>query len=1219
MFSPTCIQGSGSTGPDFKGQGSAHVRSVLELRRRPSVSPVDFAAGAAGLGDNNNSNDNNSNSNNNSNNNNPRAVAASFSAPALLSLRPTSAPSCAGRPKSPWRGKQLPRSAPNRAKPLAEGDGLLQRVHDAKHGCSRPCSAQTSPNRRRKARDVRPRLDLLCSGTMRDLRMNIRNVRAAFEIEGKIPDEPVMQTGQNSSELPEQVEVRRGHSNQQALAAAVGKELQLLQNFEKQSFDAPLLAVELHDKKGWVHDVHSHGSRASSANGSRRSSFAGQQLSVDQLDDLLDDVEPKAKEGSKESRWEAAFQRLQVSGEIHKESLPAAIELAGFAMPRKAWVDEILSELTSFSTLDLDEFIKLLNDYETKQFGECSRIFHRFDEDKSGTIEAHELAAVLEHCGITALDQVIAEIVVEAGPANAASLTEEEFKRVLNIIYTYEGYSKREVEKLKMVFQKFDFSGDGALDIVELHAALCWLGYALSEAAVKQIADKVDIGGKGKLREHEFLVCMRKVREKEIQSVKKAIKKLNGSEVGQLNMSQHLEGVLRILGYIPDAQAIQDAAEDSGLVPPPSLFNVDGSRRPSAAGSRRPSAAGSRRPSPPGERRGSFSGGGARRHSIGGSAGSMFARRNSFSTVAAQAMGGSRLTAPNPLLGGMTHSELIKQLVKKKISLSDLFRFLEVYRRREGMDRELSRELEEAFVRYDKEGAGEISVVEVGKVLRWMGYPCHFDLQAKLVAEVDVDKSGNLDLVELRKLMRKFRERELIRWSAAFMRYDEHKEGYLDMFQTIQALRSLGLQSTEDKIAVLTQKSRNRRSFVVRKASQAPPADWLAQLKKKSLVGGLGSNFGRQSSGQSHALIATGSDSKGDASTRPKTLQRGQSFNSKGESERTIGDSEAIDEDSDEAGSDFGGSDSDSDSDSDSRSSGGSGNDSKKDGSNHSKQSHFRRVSGCSSGFTSDEDEEAPPERNDAISVYDFQGIVAHLTKKARAGFRNNAGYSAEEVMAFRPSFKKYDVDGSGDICNAELVKLVADLYPRLMTDPKNRPALQKLLKEADENADGALDFQDFLRFMRHFDDEQLQNRIAKEQRAKDKTGFSTAEVEDFREFFMGKEQHGGIFRSEIPLADFVAMINRIARLSRAQVLEVTEIFNELACADDAGGEGAITTAIQAQQGGSNNNNNSTADFAEFLMLMERVLRDDVAGIKAASQRIAEKVEKEQKQRRKNP
>jgi len=144
----------------------------------------------------------------------------------------------------------------------------------------------------------------------------------------------------------------------------------------------------------------------------------------------------------------------------------------------------------------------------------------------------------------------------------------------------------------------------------------------------------------------------------------------------------------------------------------------------------------------------------------------------------------------------MTHTEMLQLVMPKPMGLSEVFLFLEVYRRREGMDRAQIMELESAFDKYDREGQGEMNVMDVGKVLRWLGYAVSFDVQQRLVKEVDVDQSGSLDIAEMRKLARIFREKELLSWSDTFKKRDKAKIGVMSVDACIHTLRAIGIQAT---------------------------------------------------------------------------------------------------------------------------------------------------------------------------------------------------------------------------------------------------------------------------------------------------------------------------------------------------------------------------------------------------------------------------------------
>jgi len=148
-------------------------------------------------------------------------------------------------------------------------------------------------------------------------------------------------------------------------------------------------------------------------------------------------------------------------------------------------------------------------------------------------------------------------------------------------------------------------------------------------------------------------------------------------------------------------------------------------------------------------------------------------------------------------LGGNGRRPSISSERDFELDFWDVWRFVEVYRAHEGFNRKDVADIDEAFRRYDRDGKGELSTLEVGKVLRWLGYPTSWEQQQHLLAEVDVDKSGKLNIRELRKLMRKYRDREMAKTLKAFQDRDEAGSGQLSEAQTRFALRDVDLDMDE--------------------------------------------------------------------------------------------------------------------------------------------------------------------------------------------------------------------------------------------------------------------------------------------------------------------------------------------------------------------------------------------------------------------------------------
>lgn len=129
------------------------------------------------------------------------------------------------------------------------------------------------------------------------------------------------------------------------------------------------------------------------------------------------------------------------------------------------------------------------------------------------------------------------------------------------------------------------------------------------------------------------------------------------------------------------------------------------------------------------------------------------------------------------------------------LDLSELFQLLLSFRQREGLSNDFMDEIERAFKKYDRLDEDEISTVDIGKILRWLGFPTPFEVQQHLIAQVDLDDSGRLSLSELRKLMRLYRDKELEQMRTVFASQDNKgHHGALASWQVDFAIAKLELE-----------------------------------------------------------------------------------------------------------------------------------------------------------------------------------------------------------------------------------------------------------------------------------------------------------------------------------------------------------------------------------------------------------------------------------------
>jgi Ca2+-binding EF-hand superfamily protein len=502
-----------------------------------------------------------------------------------------------------------------------------------------------------------------------------------------------------------------------------------------------------------------------------------------------------------------------------------------------------------------------------------------------------------------------------------------------------------------------------------------------------------------------------------------------------------------------------------------------------------------------------------------------------------------------------------QQFTTRGMGLSELMHYLQVFRNREGFTRCDLEEIEKAFRRYDHDSTGQIQIAEVGKVLRWLGYPSSGDLQEYLVEKADSDNSGGLDLIEIRKLVRLYFEREVQKMKAVFEEYDTKGIGLLYPLQCELALSSLSYDT-----GCPTARTANQPARAESKQSTMHHGQDRLQLRRLS---------------EEDVLNAT----------------------------------RAIVE--------------------------------------HHESGNGRRLS------SQEVSERSHPDG--WIDVRSFVQRGLELYRQARLLFRHNAGYSKQELEEMRGYFDRYDLDGSGFLDHDELRKLLQELFPRL-TSARMRPLLVKVLSEVYTDSTGSLDFSDFLRLMRQCKGLVDQDKAAKETAAIKESGFSSSEVLEFRELFELKsgveyyqnqnanedvdQSYGQYFLS---LAGFRAMIEQSCPLEKGDVrvlrkllyaiqrdMEIHEAGRRESLADKSGkgrtslrrssrspsrspsssprARGKLGFMMDSQHGDSGHLD--MMDFPEYLLLMHRVLNDNIANIKGRCDQSA-LVQKKKAQQRK--
>jgi len=175
-------------------------------------------------------------------------------------------------------------------------------------------------------------------------------------------------------------------------------------------------------------------------------------------------------------------------------------------------------------------------------------------------------------------------------------------------------------------------------------------------------------------------------------------------------------------------------------------------------------------------------------------------------------------------------------------------------------------------------------------------------------------------------------------------------------------------------------------------------------------------------------------------------------------------------------------------------------------------------------------------------------------------------------VEFYHETFNTYDKDGGGDLSLKELMPLLTELGK----EPKTviqREKLKVILEEVDEDGSGEIGFPEFLQLMRKFLDESDKEQLLKEKEAVVRTNFQPEEVALWRDIFIKfDEDKSGEF--DITEGKSLLQAVGINLNERAMHDRYLQLFKEV----DEDGNGAM-------------------DFAEFLLLMRKLVDIDFGGI----------------------
>jgi len=140
-----------------------------------------------------------------------------------------------------------------------------------------------------------------------------------------------------------------------------------------------------------------------------------------------------------------------------------------------------------------------------EQIQDLKEAFAMFDKDGSDTIEASELAMVLQSLG-DRTSQTVSQDVLDAFDTDSnRRISFDEFIKVMASKLTKSNADQRD---LMEAFRVFDRNGDGKISVAELSAVMKSLGETFDDAEINAMIREGDTDGDGEVVYEEFVKMM---------------------------------------------------------------------------------------------------------------------------------------------------------------------------------------------------------------------------------------------------------------------------------------------------------------------------------------------------------------------------------------------------------------------------------------------------------------------------------------------------------------------------------------------------------------------------------------------------------------------------------------------------------------------------------------------------------------------------------------
>lgn len=470
------------------------------------------------------------------------------------------------------------------------------------------------------------------------------------------------------------------------------------------------------------------------------------------------------------NRMQSIFNRFTVpyTQDVHKDDLRELLIHLGYLMTEQKYVNRIANEVTSYSTMNFPCFVDFAERFAKFETDKFRQSFNEFDQDRNGRLDEVEIRKFMCSMGFTPLRAMIREAMALVDLDHSKTLGFEEFVHLFAIYRVTEGFTQSEVAGLRKEFNKkakknktaephkakLEIPAENLVEIL-----LAQFG-PQSQAAARQIEAEI---AKSPTEETpskdwqplpldfaEVLMWARRLREVEHNAYRKQFKEfdINGDGSIDFNEARYL---VKTLGYTLLPETIQEAMDESHE--DPLNEEVDGT--------------------------GSQAVGQLAGYSAGAGISALIASQANAAVAPA--------TKTRPPI--------------TRLDFDDFVNLMQIFRNRDGFSKAETDILWECFVKFDENKNEEVDCLELGDMLRFLGFSTQLADVQSMMAKADMNNSGSLDFREFLRLMRTHREDELKTVRTAFDGFKDPQTGLLISDQIRVALNSIGYLVPQKKDA----------------------------------------------------------------------------------------------------------------------------------------------------------------------------------------------------------------------------------------------------------------------------------------------------------------------------------------------------------------------------------------------------------------------------------